>query len=181
MVHETHKPKLATCSLAGCFGCHMSLLDLDERLVPLFAQVELDKSPLDDLKELTGPVDVGLVEGGVSNTENVHVLRDLRAHCRVLVAVGECALSGGVPSMRNTIPVEECLEEAYLRGVVSPQLPSDPELPLLLDRVVPLAAVVKVDHFLPGCPPSADAIHHFLTKLLAGEDPRPTGSLLRYD
>ncbi|MCK6547843.1 NADP oxidoreductase [Myxococcota bacterium] len=175
------KPKIATCSLAGCFGCHMSLLDLDERLVPLFAAVELDKSPLDDLKHFTGPVDVGLVEGGVANVENVHVLRELRANCRVLVAVGECAVSGGIPAMRNMVPLRECLEEAYLTGVESPQIPADPELPVLLDHVRPLAEVVTIDHTLPGCPPSADAIHHFLTKLLAGEDPRPTGPLLRYD
>jgi len=91
------KLKVATCSLAGCFGCHMSLLDIDERLVDLLEVVAFDRSPIDDLKQISGPVDLGLIEGGVCNAENVHVLQEFRRLCKVLVAVGECGITGGIP------------------------------------------------------------------------------------
>ena len=94
----------------------MSLLDIDERILELIELVDFDKSPIDDIKELTGPVDIGIIEGGVSTEENVEVLRLFREHCRILVAIGECALTGGVPSMRNVVPLEECLEEAFVKG-----------------------------------------------------------------
>jgi NAD-reducing hydrogenase small subunit len=168
----TARPVIATTSLAGCFGCHMSLLDMDELLAEIATQVRFDRSPLTDIKIL-GDCDVGLIEGGVCNAENVETLREFRARCRVLVAVGACAINGGIPALRNNIPLAECLGEAYLDGigVDNPQIPSDPELPLLLNRVHPIAEVVKVDVFIPGCPPPAAAIVTTLTQLLAGETP----------
>src|SRR5512147_3259436 len=99
-MNEKRKTRVATCSLAGCFGCHMSLLDLDERLFDLAERVELDRSPLTDVKEL-GECDIGIIEGGVGNVENVHVLMEFRARCKVLIAIGACALNGGIPAMRN--------------------------------------------------------------------------------
>ena len=110
------KPVIATASLAGCFGCHMSLLDIDERILKLVELVEFNKSPIDDIKTFTKPVDVGLIEGGCCNSENVEVLRSFRKNCKVLVSVGECAIMGGLPALRNSIPLKECLEEAYLNG-----------------------------------------------------------------
>lgn len=164
------KLKLATVSLAGCFGCHMSLLDIDERIFELVERVEFDRSPLTDIKTLS-ECDIGLIEGGLCNAENVEVLRDFRRHCKVLVAVGACAINGGIPAMRNQFDVEECLKEAYIEGVgvVGGQIPNDVELPLLLDKVRPIHEVVKVDYFLPGCPPSGDTIWTFLTELLDGK------------
>lgn len=179
------KPKVATVSLAGCFGCHMSLLDIDDRILKLLELVQFDKSPVDDIKELTGECLVGIVEGGCCNEENVHVLKEFRKHCKVLIALGDCALMGGVPAMRNTIPLKECLQEAYVnsRTAYNPsrQLPNDPELPLLLDRVHPIQEVVKVDLFLPGCPPSADAIWEALNSLLAGRPVQLPYRLIKYD
>ena len=177
------KVKVATCSLAGCFGCHMSLLDIDEKLIDLLELVEFDRSPINDIKTISAPVDVGLIEGGVCNVENVHTLREFRRMCKVLVAVGECANTGGVPSMRNGIPLKRCLEESFVRGqgTENAHIPDDPELPLLLNRVRPLHHIVKIDHFLPGCPPSADAFWHFLTELLAGRNPALPSALIRFD
>ena len=133
------KPKIATASLAGCFGCHMSLLDIDERILELVELIEFDKSPIDDKKEFDGPVEVGLIEGGCCNEENVRVLQDFREHCGTLISVGDCATMGGIPAMRNNIPLSECFDEAYRNGptVYNPsgRLPNDPEIPLLLDRV----------------------------------------------
>jgi NAD-reducing hydrogenase small subunit len=176
------KVKIATCSLAGCFGCHMSLLDLDERLFELAERVELDRSPLTDIKELSD-CDLGLIEGGVCNAENVHVLIEFRARCKILVAIGACALNGGVPALRNQYDLKECLEESYLRGIglVNPQIPNDPEIPLLLNQVHPLHEVVKIDYFLPGCPPSADAIWTFVNQLLSGQPLALPYTQIHYD
>lgn len=177
------KPKLATCSLAGCFGCHMSLLDIDERILELVELFDLDKSPLNDKKAFDSIVDVGFVEGGCSNEHNVRVLRDFRKHCKVLVAVGACAINGGVPAMRNPISLRECLETTYLGETANEDhfIPDDESLPLLLDRVYPAHEVVRIDYFLPGCPPSADAIWEGLKELLAGRMPGLPYRLLKYD
>ena len=176
------KIRIATTSLAGCFGCHMSFLDMDERLVALLEQVELNRSPFTDIKQC-GPCDIGLIEGGVCNAENVHVLRDFRAHCTILIAVGACAINGGVPAMRNYFDLQDCLQEVYLNGtgVTNPQIPSDIELPLLLDKVCPVSEVVPIDYFLPGCPPSADEFLQILEPLLTGHKPELPKSHVHYD
>lgn len=181
------KKVIATTSLAGCFGCHMSLLDIDERLFELVELVEFDKSPIDDLKEFTRECDIGLVEGGCANDENVHVLTEFRKHCKVLVSVGECAIMGGLPAMRNGIPLAECLEEAYLKGPTVRDvnghrvIPNDPEIPRILDRVYPCHEVVKIDYFLPGCPPRADLIWSALYALVTGSPLELPYEMLKYD
>ncbi len=179
---EQNKIRVATTSLAGCFGCHMSLLDIDERLFTLLEHVEFDRTPLTDIKHC-GPCDVGLVEGGICNAENVHVLREFRKNCKILVAVGACAVTGGLPAQRNHLDLADCLREVYVTEIslASGMIPNDPELPLPLDKVRPLHEVVKVDYFLPGCPPSADTIWKFLTDLLAGRTPKLGVELTRYD
>ena len=179
------KPRIATASLAGCFGCHMSLLDIDERILQLIELVDFDKSPIDDIKEFTGRVTVGLIEGGCCNEENVRVLQDFRAHCDILISVGDCATMGGIPALRNMIPLKECLDEAYLNGptVYNPcgKIPADAEIPLLLDKVYPAHEVVKIDYFLPGCPPSADTLWAALTGLLTGKGVNLPYELIKYD
>jgi NAD-reducing hydrogenase small subunit len=176
------KIRLATASLAGCFGCHMSFLDMDERLVALLEHVELNRSPLTDIKHC-GPCDIGLIEGGVCNADNVHVLREFRDNCKILIAVGACAINGGVPAMRNHFDLRECLEESYLNGVgiEDPQIPDDLELPLLLDKVHPIHEVVRIDYYLPGCPPSADEFLKVLGDLLGGKEPALPNNLIHYD
>ena len=169
------KLKIATVSLAGCFGCHMSFLDIDERILPLLELIEFDRSPLTDIKHC-GPCDIGLIEGGVCNAENVHVLREFRAQCQVLVALGACAVNGGLPAQRNHLRVDRLLADVY-----GGRVPDDPELPLLLNRVHPIHEVVHVDWFLPGCPPPADAFWAFLTDLMAGRTPHLGHGLIHYD
>ena len=184
------KKRIATVSLAGCFGCHMSLLDIDERLLDLLKLVEFDRSPFNDLKRFTGRCDIGLVEGGCCNEENVHTLHEFRANCDTLVAVGQCAVMGGLPVMRNAImhaedPLRECLETAYLDSdyVLNPtnSIPNDPALPLLLDKVYTLADVVKVDYQIPGCPPSSETLWQTLNALIAGRQERLPYELIKYD
>ena len=176
------KLRVATTSLAGCFGCHMSLLDIDERLFDLIELVEFDRSPLTDIKHC-GPCDIGLIEGGVCNAENVHVLREFRARCKTLVAVGACAINGGLPAQRNHLDLGDCLRQVYQYrdGVSGTGVPNDPELPLLLDKVHPVHELVRIDYFLPGCPPSGDAIWAFLSDLIAGRTPHLPPRLMHFD
>lgn len=176
------KIKIATVSLAGCFGCHMSLLDIDERIIDLIELVEFDRSPINDIKTV-GTSDIGLIEGGVCNAENVEVLREFRKHCKIIVAMGACAITGGIPAMRNQFDVKACLEESYLDGigVENPHIPDDPEIPMLLNKVHPIHEVVKVDYYLPGCPPSGDTIWTFLTELLENKPVQFPYTQIHYD
>ena len=177
------KLRVATVSLAGCFGCHMSFLDIDERILQLIERVEFDRSPLTDIKTL-GPCDLALVEGGLCNSENVEVLKEFRAHSKVLVAVGACTINGGLPAQRNQLDVGQILADVYRQqtGVsAGSQIPNDPELPLPLNKVHPIHEVVNVDYFLPGCPPTADAFWRFLTDLMDGRTPHLDRAQIRYD
>jgi len=182
MAAPARKLRVATTSLAGCFGCHMSLLDIDEKLFDLLEIVTLDRTPLTDTKEL-GECDVGIVEGGLCNAENVHVLREFRHKCRVLVALGACAVNGGLPAQRNHLPLSLVLNEVYASrpGLVGGAIPDDPELPLPLDRVHALHEVVRIDHFIPGCPPPADAIWAALLALAEGRTPALPPRLIHFD
>jgi NAD-reducing hydrogenase small subunit len=180
------KAVIATTSLAGCFGCHMSILDIDERILDLIQLVEFNKSPIDDIKTFTKQCDIGLIEGGCCNSENVHVLKDFRKHCNILVSLGECAIMGGLPAMRNGIPIKECLREAYLTGPsvtanTEHIIPNDPELPMLLDKVYPCQEIVKIDYYLPGCPPAADLIWETLVALLKGTELNLPYEVIKFD
>lgn len=175
------KLRVATASLSGCFGCHMSFLDIDERLLELAALVDFDRSPITDIKHCSQRCDVALVEGGVCNAENVHVLRELRANSKMVVALGACAVNGGLPAQRNHLDVGQCLRQVYRTPDGSAAIPNDPELPLLLDKVYPINEIVRVDYFLPGCPPSGDTIWKFMTDLLTGRTPRIEHPLLKFD
>lgn len=182
-LHAARKLKVATVSLAGCFGCHMSILDIDERLFDLIELVEFDRSPLTDIKTV-GKCDIGLIEGGLCNSENVEVLREFRKNCKTLIAVGACAVNGGLPAQRNHHDIGALLVSVYCvrHGLSSAsRIPNDPELPLPLNKVHPLHEVVHVDYFLPGCPPSADAIWSFLNDLMAGRTPHLGHGLVHYD
>ena len=181
--NSPRKFRVATVSLAGCFGCHMSLLDIDERLFELIEHVEFDRSPLTDIK-LLGPCDIGLIEGGLCNAENVLVLREFRAQCKTLVAVGACAITGGLPAQRNHLDLGTLLTDVYRSrpGIsAGSKIPNDPELPLPLNQVRPIRELVHVDYSLPGCPPSAPAFWYFLNELMAGRTPHLGADLLRYD
>jgi NAD-reducing hydrogenase small subunit len=181
-MNAPRKLKVATASLAGCFGCHTSFLDIDERFFDLIERIEFDRSPLTDIKHCD-PCDIGLLEGGICNAENVQVLREFRENCKILVAMGACAINGGLPAERNRINLAELFEEVYVteETVDAGLIPNDPELPLLLDKVYPLHEVVQVDYFLPGCPPPADAFWKLLTDLLDGRTPRLGFGLMHYD
>ncbi len=163
------KLKLATVWLDGCSGCHMSFLDMDERLIDLAELVDLVYSPIVDTKVYPDYVDIALVEGAVASVDDEAKIKKIRTHSRILVAMGDCAITGNVPSMRNPIGPDAILERAYIENVsAQPQIPCI-VVPRLLKIVRPIHEFVKVDVFLPGCPPSADTFHTALTALVTGE------------
>lgn len=168
------KKVIATVSLAGCFGCHMSMLDLDTGILDLVDLVEFNKSPLTDIKHFSKKVDVGIIEGGCCNSENVEVLREFRKKCDILIAMGECAIWGGLPAMRNTVPLRECLEEAYLHSFTSEEgaemIPVHEDIPKILDKVYACSEVVDIDYFIPGCPPSANHIWKVVKNILFDQE-----------
>jgi NAD-reducing hydrogenase small subunit len=176
----TKKVTIATDWLAGCAGCHMSLLDLDERLVQLLEVADLQATPVTDFKHPPASgVDVGILEGAVNNSAGEAVARQMRQRCKILVALGDCAVFGGVPTLRNGFGCEAAMRRAYLESesTAEGRIPDDPEL-ARMTPARPLGGVVDVDICLPGCPPSPDAIFHVLGELAAGRQPRLTGQLL---
>ena len=167
------KPRLATVWLGGCSGSHMSFLDLDEALLDLAARVSLVYSPIADVKRFPEQVDIALVEGPVVNREQIEEVRRIRERTRVLIAFGDCAVTGNISTLRNSIPLATVVGESYPEG-----MKFDPVLPKLLNTAVPLQEVVHINHYLPGCPPSAAAIAAQVQSLLAGEgltEPRRFG------
>ncbi len=178
------KVTVATDWLGGCAGCHMSLLDIDERIVALLERVQLTSTPITDLKHPPEEgVTLGILEGAINTTANVEVARRMRERCDVLIALGDCAVFGGIVTMRNGYTMREALERAYVESesTVDGHVPTDKELGKPVRRACPVNQVVDVDVHLPGCPPSADAIFHTLSELLEGRLPVLAGANLRYD
>lgn len=173
------KVKLATVWLDGCSGCHMSFLDMDERLLELAELVDVVYSPLVDVKEYPEEVDIALVEGAVATVADEEKIRKIRAHTRTLIAMGDCAITSNVPGMRNAIGPEPVLQRAYFENASTQQQIPTEGLPKLLRTVRPIQDFVKVDVYLPGCPPSAETFHTALTALLTGE-PMDIPALTRF-
>jgi len=179
------KVTVATDWLDVCSGCHMSLLDIDERIVELVKHVQFTSSPITDLKHPPKEgVDVGILTGAVSNTHQEAVAKEMRERCKILIAIGDCAVFGGICAMRNFFDVEDVLRRGYVETestMEGQKVPRSEEIAKLLPRVKAVNEVVKVDVHIPGCPPPADAIWYALTELLAGRIPVLTGDNLTYE
>ena len=166
------RKRIATLWLDGCSGCHMSLLDMDERLLELAAKVDIVFSPLVDAKVFPEDVDVACIEGAVGTEEDERRLLTARRRSGCLIALGDCAVTGNVPAMRNVYNADEVLRSVYLEHeAVHARIPSL-ELPKLHDRALPLHHFVKVDIFIPGCPPAAGLLFNVLNDLAEGREPR---------
>ena len=170
------KTRLATIWLSGCSGCHMSFLDQDELLIDLAKLVQLVYSPIADIKVFPENVDVTLVEGAVANEEQLNMLRQARARTKILISLGDCAVTGNVTALRNAWNNSDqaVLGRAFVENAnINQQIPTD--VPKLLKKVHPLHEIVKIDYFIPGCPPSAGIINYVLTELLSGRTPSMEG------
>jgi NAD-reducing hydrogenase small subunit len=162
------RKKLATVWLGGCSGCHMSLLDIDERILDVAKLADIVKSPIVDGKEFP-EVDIALVEGAITSDEHLREIKHIRKNAKILIAFGDCAVMTNVTGMRNYFPLKEVMDAAYAKAISNDReggIPDHPALMKLIDKVQPLQEVVKVDFVLPGCPPSADTIFYVLFEFL---------------
>jgi NAD-reducing hydrogenase small subunit len=177
------KPKIASDWICGCAGCHMSLLDMDERILKIVELADLRATPITDLKEPDEDgVDVGILEGGVNNSANEEVAHRMRARAKILVALGDCAVFGGVPAMRNFCGVQAALQRAYVEAESNEpgsQIPDDPEL-ATMTKARAIHEVVSVDYNVPGCPPDAETIFYVLAELAQGRKPEIKDELLHW-
>jgi NAD-reducing hydrogenase small subunit len=171
MNSQAPKLRLATAWLGGCSGCHMSFLDLGERLIEIADSIELVYGPLVDAKDFPEAVDVALIEGAVANADNLELLGQIRERSRILVSFGDCAVTGNVTSLRNFFSVDDLLTAVYHAGPGSAPHGAEAvqDLPTLLPRVLPLHQVVTVDAYIPGCPPDPETIWTALSALLKGK------------
>ncbi len=176
------KPRVATVWLGGCSGCHMSFLDMDERLIELADKMELVYSPIADVKEFPHDVDVTLVEGAVSNVENEELAHIIRRNSRIVISFGDCAVSGNVTAMRNRVTKDALLHRSYVElAETTPQIPRDYQsIAEMMAEARPLHEVIKVDAFIHGCPPTADSIWFAVSELLQGRMPAFSPVYLRF-
>lgn len=186
LASQEGKINVSMIALVGCWGCTLSFLDMDERLLTLLDKVTILRSSITDIKRIPKRCLVGFVEGGVASEENIETLEHYRENCDILISVGACAVWGGVPSLRNQGSLTECLEEAYVNsptavsGVI-PIIPDHPDLTKVTTKVYPCHEVVKMDYFIPGCPPDGDAIFKVLDDLVNGRAVNLPTSINRYD
>ncbi len=165
------KARLATVWLDGCAGCHMSILDIDEAIINVAKRAEVVYGPLVDAQEFPKAVDVTLIEGAISSQEDLEKVNLIRKRSKLLVALGDCAITGNVPAMRNSIAPRKLLERIYIEGAQANKGIPTEGVPPLLRQAVPVHQVVKVDLYVPGCPPPAAAIAYVLGELLEGRVP----------
>ena len=183
---RAEKIKVSMISLCGCWGCTLSFLDVDERLLTLLEKITILRCSLTDVKRIPERCAIGFIEGGVANEENIETLQHFRENCDVLISVGACAIWGGVPAMRNMVELKDCLSEAYVNSPTAvagaePVVPFHEEIPVLTTQVYPCHEVVKMDYFIPGCPPSADAIYKVFDDLINGRPVDLPVSLNQFD
>jgi NAD-reducing hydrogenase small subunit len=171
---QPRKITVATTWLDGCSGCHMSFLDMDERLVDLAALIDVVYSPLVDTKTLPEQVDLGILEGSISNEEDLHKAKEFRARCKVLISLGDCAVNGNVPAMRNPYKLDAVYDRAYLENVdVHPVRPTV-GVPALLAVRRSTAVVDRWTVFIPAVRRGPTRSHYVLSELIAGRTPDPS-------
>ena len=183
---RAEKIKVSMISLCGCWGCTLSFLDVDERLIALLDKITILRCSLTDVKRIPERCAIGFIEGGVANEENIETLKHFRENCDILISVGACAIWGGVPAMRNMVELTDCLAETYVHSPTNvpgaqPVIPFHKEVPILTTKVYPCHEVVKMDYFLPGCPPSSDAIFKVFDDLINGRPIDLPVSLNKFD
>lgn len=167
-----NKIRLATIWLDGCSGCHMSILDMDERLIEIAEFVDVVYSPYVDTKEFPENIDLTIVEGALSSDHDVEMIKKIRKKSKLILALGDCAITGNISAIKNLFGTDAVLKRGYFDLVDHNKSGKYPSkiVPKLLDKVLPLHEVVKIDYFLPGCPTPADAIYEMIKALIEGRE-----------
>ncbi len=181
---KSKKVKISTIWCEGCSGCHMSFLDMDERIVDLINRgVVFDASPITDLKVPSEDVDIGIIEGAVATDTQEEEVKMMRKRCKKIVALGDCAVFGGIPTMRNRFKVDQVLQRAYIEAETNcnQHIPKSEDISKLTNRVMAVNEVIDVDYYIPGCPPSPDAIYSVLVSLIQGKEIELKGRNLSYE
>ncbi|HTW08829.1 MAG TPA: hypothetical protein VME46_15040 [Acidimicrobiales bacterium] len=159
------RPKLAVWKFASCDGCQLSLLDIEDELLRLVSTVEICYFPEVTSTVVEGPYDVSLVEGSVTTPHDVERAQQVRAASRFVVAIGACATSGGIQSLRNYASLGDYVSAVYAN-------------PAYIDSLAtswPISKYVQVDFELRGCPVDGYALLEVLTAYVAGRAPRIPG------
>lgn len=167
-----NKLRLATIWLDGCSGCHMSFLDMNEKILELAPFFDVVYSPLVDQKEFPKNVDLTIVEGAVSTDHDVKMIKQIRENSKLILALGDCAITGNISALKNQFGTKAVLEKGYFDLVDFNKEGEYPSkiVPKLLDVVLPLHEVVKIDYFLPGCPTPSDAIYEVILALIENRE-----------
>lgn len=166
------KVRVGTIWLDGCSGCHMSFLDMDERLVELAQYMDVVYSPYVDAKEIPNDIDLFIVEGALSTDHDIKIIKEIRKASKLILALGDCAVTGNISAMKNLFGTEAVLKKGYLDLVdhnESGEYPSQ-MIPKLLDKVIPLNEAIDVDYFVPGCPTPADAIYEVIKAIIENKE-----------
>ena len=162
------KPKLAVFKFASCDGCQLSLLDAEDELLLVAGAVDIANFPEASRRVVSGPYDIGLVEGSITTPHDVERVREIRKQCRVLIAIGACATAGGIQALRNWKDVKEFTRTVY----------ASPEYISTLDRSMPVGSYVHVDFELRGCPINKYQLLEVLNAFLNNRKPTmPTYSV----
>ncbi|MCX7871395.1 MAG: NADP oxidoreductase [bacterium] len=176
--------KISTIWCEGCSGCHMSFLDMDERLIDLIKKgVVFSASPFTDLKIPEDDVDIGIIEGSVATDTQEEEVKMMREKCKIIIAIGDCAVFGGIPTMRNYYKIDELSKRVYheAESNANKHYPNSKDISKLLPRVKAVNEVIKVDYYIPGCPPNADIIFYILNELIEGREPKLENEKLTYE
>ena len=193
------KPKVAFYWCASCGGCEEAVVDLAEDILKVVEAVDINFWPvaLDfkraDVEAITdGELAVSFINGAIRSSEQYEMVQMLRAKSQAVVAFGSCAHLGGIPGLANTFDREALFNEAYANvpsidneNGITPQTEIDVKegkltLPLLWDTVKTLDQVIKVEYYLPGCPPPVKLIKGAVDAIVSGQLP-PPGAVLAPD
>lgn len=176
--------KVASEWLNSCSGCEISILDMGERLLDVLQVAEFVHLPalmdhkyfgqLGDGRHVDiPPADVGIISGGLRNTEHVEVAREMRKKCNLIIALGTCATHGGIPTLANSFTNQEIMQRYYgTETTDQPEAHPGEGLPPLLACCMALDEKIKVDIYMPGCPPHPDHIFNALAALVQGGTPQ---------
>ncbi len=182
--NKSNKIRVSTIWCEGCSGCHMSFLDMDERLIDLIKKgLVFSASPFTDLKIPEDGVEIGIIEGSVATDTQEKEVKMMREKCKIIIAIGDCAVFGGIPTMRNFYKIQDLAQRVYEQAEsnANKKYPNSTEISKLLPRVKAVNEVIKVDYYIPGCPPNADIIFYVLNELLEGRKPKLEGEKLTYE